>query len=107
MSDQLYSQALNLIDTLAQKQHLKGLADFEYVLYQKLCDAMGVYFGGLKYAFQISAMKTEMECSKEEAGYLTWIMEQEKAKIDAEKAEAEAEKKKQEPPEEQPPTDEV
>lgn len=95
--EQMYSQALNLIDTLAQKQHLKGLSDFEYKLYESLCEAMSMYFGGLKFAFQISAMKTEIECLGEEVKYLAFIDEMEKANIEAEKKEAK-EEKKEEPP---------
>lgn len=81
MAEQMYAQALNLIDTLAQKQHIKGLAEFEYLLYQKLCDAMAVYFGGLKFAFQKSAMETEMATQAEEIKYLAWLAELEAQRI--------------------------
>lgn len=95
MMENVYAQALNLIDTFAQK-HLRGtLSEFEYKLFEQLCNSMAVYFGGMSYAFQISAMKTEMECCAEEIKYLAFIAQLEKDKIDSERAE-----RKQEPPEE-------
>ncbi len=101
MMEQMYAQALNLMDTLAQKQHVKGLNEFEYRLYEKLCDAMAVYFGGLKYAFQMSAMKTEIECATEEVKYIAFIAALEQAKIDEEKEQRRLEEEKKEPPKEE------
>lgn len=98
--EQVYAQALNLIDTLAQKQSIKGLNEFEYKLYEKLCNAMAVYFGGLAYRFQISAMDCEKDCAAAEVQYLKWLHELEQAKIEAEKQERRDEQK--DPPPESP-----
>lgn len=98
----VYAQALNLIDTFAQKHLRAELNEFEYKLYEKLCNAMAMYFGGLSYAFQISSMKTEMECKSEEVAYLAFIAQLDEARRLQEQQERENEKK---PPEE--PTTEV
>jgi hypothetical protein len=101
MNEQVYAQTINMIDTFAQKQHLKGLCEFEYKLYEHACNAMAVYFSGLKYAFQISAMKTEQECHAQEVEYLAFIAKVEEEKLAAERAEMAEENESEDPPEEQ------
>lgn len=98
MSDNVYAQVLNLIDTLAQKQTRFTLSEFEYKLFESLCNSMTVYFDGLKFAFHSSAYEVEMKATAEKAEYLKWRAEQEK--IEAEQAAAEQDPDRESEPEE-------
>ena len=85
--EQMYAQALNLIDTLAHKMSLKGLTDFEYKLYERLCNAMTAYFGGLEYRFMSSTMECEKDFAVDQEKYLEWLAAEEAKKIEQERAE--------------------
>lgn len=96
MNDNALAQCLNLVDTFAQKQHLKGLCDFEYKLYESLCESMTTWFKGLNFAFDVSAMETEMNHQLKLEDYEKWVAEQEAKELAKAKQEAKEEKEKKE-----------